>query len=115
MTAGQGGAMTARKQISFTVSAEESRIIHDIAKRAAEVAEAAGVGYDLLTADMDITATHANGCPLKLRELLAADAFNFSHDIFGIRRHLNRRTGALENCFLPRYADIGAMTTAAQS
>lgn len=53
---------------------------------------------------MDITATHANGCPLKLAELLAADDFNFSHDVAGIYRHLDRTTGKLLDCFLPRFA-----------
>jgi len=60
--------------------------------------------YRPLEAQMDVTACHVNGCPLKLQELLEADDFNFSHDIFGIRRHLNRETGQLENCFLPRFA-----------
>lgn len=53
---------------------------------------------------MDLTAVHANGCPLDLSGLAQADEFDFSHDILGIRRHLNRRTGKLEDCFVPRYA-----------
>ena len=52
---------------------------------------------------MDVTATHLNGCPLRLEELLEADAFNFVHDIIGIRNNLNRDTGKMENCFLPRF------------
>jgi hypothetical protein len=54
---------------------------------------------------MDITACHLNGCPLRLGELLGADDANFAHDVFGIRRHLNRETGKLEDCFCPRYAE----------
>lgn len=53
---------------------------------------------------MDVTACHANGCPLDLEKLLHADAFNFSHDVFGIARYINRNTGKLENCFVPRCA-----------
>lgn len=53
---------------------------------------------------MDITACHANGCPLKLRELLAAEDFNFAHDVFGIRRHLNRETAQLGDYFMLRFA-----------
>jgi hypothetical protein len=53
---------------------------------------------------MDLAACHCNGCPLQLTELLDADDFNFSHDIFGIRRHLNRTTGKLDDRFLPRFA-----------
>ena len=52
---------------------------------------------------MDFTAVHANGNPLRLADLLAADDFNFAHDAFGIARHLNRTNGQLENCFLPRF------------
>ncbi len=53
---------------------------------------------------MDIAACHLNGCPLQLQELAAADDFNFSHDVFGIRRHIDRTTGKLTDSFLPRFA-----------
>lgn len=62
-----------------------------------------GGNYPFLDADMDITATHCNGNPLRLDDLLNADAFQFAHDIGGIRRHLNRETGKLEDCFVPRF------------
>lgn len=42
--------------------------------------------------------------PLDLDALAAADEFNFVHDVCGIVRHLNRKTGALEDCFVPRFA-----------
>jgi hypothetical protein len=54
--------------------------------------------------EMDITATHLNGCPLNLNKLLQADDFDFYHDIQGIYRHLDRETGELRDCFLPRCA-----------
>jgi hypothetical protein len=91
-------------QISFRVSRTEMEIINKIANRAVSMANEHGVNYDKLTADMDVTACHANGCPLDLLKLLEADAFNFSHDVFGIARHINRSTGQLENCFVPRCA-----------
>lgn len=53
---------------------------------------------------MDIAATHASGNRLRLADLLAADDFNFAHDVFGIERHLNRNTGALEGFFRPRFS-----------
>lgn len=53
---------------------------------------------------MDITAVHANGNQLDLTALLAADDSNFAHDVFGIRRHLNRDTGELEDFFTPRFS-----------
>lgn len=91
--------------ISFTTETkDEARTILKIAHRAAVMAISADVYYPLLDADMDITAVHVNACPLKLDELLAADDFNFAHDVFGIRRHLDRETGELGGCFVPRFA-----------
>lgn len=58
---------------------------------------------DATTMTMDLSAVHIS-CPLDLLGLLGADDFNFAHDMFGIRRHMNRDTGKLENCFLPRCA-----------
>jgi len=54
-------------------------------------------------AEMDIMAAHIT-CPLKLEKLLAANNFNFIHDVGGIMRKINRKTGKLENCFIPRFA-----------
>ncbi len=54
---------------------------------------------------MDIEACHSNGCPLDLVSLLeAARDLDFAHDVGGIYRHLDRRTGKLGGFFLPRYA-----------
>ena len=93
--------------ISFSVTKQEREIIKRIADRAVAMAAETGPGqfdYDRVDAEMDITATHANDCPLRLRDLLSAEAFDFAHDVFGIRRHLNRQTGKLDNYFLPRFA-----------
>lgn len=90
--------------IDFNASKEDFTTASAIAKRAAELAKAHEVKLSMSDVVMDIVATHANGCPLKLTELLAADDGNFAHDVFGIRRHLNRSTGKLEDCFLPRFA-----------
>ena len=53
---------------------------------------------------MDIEATHCNGCSLDLDKLLNFPEFDFYHDIYGIIRHLDRQTGKLMDCFLPRCA-----------
>ena len=52
--------------------------------------------------DMDLSATHAV-TPLRLGDLLAADDFHFAHDVFGIMRHIDRRTGRLDDHFVPRF------------
>ena len=75
-----------------------------IARRAAGMAANAGWNYPILDATMDVDACHNNDCPLKLQELLEADDFNFAHDVFGIRANIDRTTGKLQNCFVPRYA-----------
>ena len=41
--------------------------------------------------------------PLRLQSLLAADGYSFAAEIIGIRRHLDRATGALTAGYLPRF------------
>lgn len=89
---------------SFDVSLEAVELIDKIVDRAEVLAGSFGGDFDRMTTRMDLTACHANGCRLKLSELLMTDDFNFAHDVFGIRNHINRRTGQLEGCFLPRFA-----------
>lgn len=96
--------VTRRRTVKFDASRDDSRRIMDIARRAVMLAHRARIDYDFQTACMDVTAVHCNGCPLKLDELLAADDFNFSHDVFGILRYIDRATGELGGCFVPRFA-----------
>ncbi len=77
----------------------ERQIVRAIVDRAVN----AGIYSDQLDVYMDISAVHVH-CPLRLADLLAADQFNFNHDMRGIFRHINRQTGELENFFLPRFA-----------
>jgi len=90
--------------ISFDVTADEATIIEALAQRASKAAQQAGFRYTTIDASMDITACHANGTRLDLCKFLDFDDFNFAHDAFGIRRHINRKTGVVEDCFLPRCA-----------
>ena len=92
--------------IKWNASREDIETMSKIATRAVELATETGIEYKKVDALMDINAVHSNGCPLHLNDLLAADDFNFSHDVFGIRRHLDRRTGKLQDFFLPRYANL---------
>lgn len=97
-----------QNEISFRTSNAEFETIQRIADRA--------VSLDRKFCDhardrtprqefvMDITAVHANGNPLRLDDLLNADDFNFAHDVFGIRRHLNRNNAQLEDFFSPRFS-----------
>ena len=92
------------KTVSFKTSKAEALLISKIATRAVKLADSLGLQYNFTTADMDLTACHANGNPLDLQRLLAADDGNFGHDVFGIRRHINQTTGQLGDCFVPRFS-----------
>ncbi len=86
--------------INWSVTKEDSDLIDKVVHRA----EAIMVNTDRTELWMDITAAHANGCALDLPRLLEADDYNFVHDVAGIRRHIDRRTGQIEGGFLPRCA-----------
>ena len=97
---------TKRTIVHFDVSPEDARLIADIAHRAFAMALRAKVrDTSLYGWQMDITAVHRNIVPLRLSALLSADDFNFSHDVFGIRRHLDREAGTLGGCFVPRFTE----------
>lgn len=87
--------------VSFDVTDDDFSTISRIVRRALTFEPR----LDQKELHMDITATHANGCPLRLQHLLNADDFNFVHDVFGIHRHINRETGKLDNHFLPRFSE----------
>lgn len=93
-----------RREISFDVSLAEMRIIKRIARRGHRLLKEHGVGRDRTAIEMDVCACHANGCRLDLEKLERADDFNLSHDLLGISRHLDHRTGELRHHFLPRCA-----------
>ncbi len=82
----------------------EMTTIVAIAKRAVEdVFKPQGVQVEFIDVMMDLEFTHAV-IPLRLADLLAADAGNFGHDIAGIYRHFNRVTKTMDDGFCPRYA-----------
>ena len=85
--------------ISLSTTKPDSELIGRIVDRALGLR----IG-DRMSIHMDITATHCNGNPLRLADLLAADDFNFQHDVCGINRHLNRDTGKLMDHFIPRFS-----------
>ena len=80
------------------------RTINQIADKAVHVYADHDIRVDRLTIVMDISACHFGGQKLRLDDLLAADDFNFIHDVTGINRNLNRETYVLENCFSPRFS-----------
>lgn len=96
-------AAKALSEISFNASDDDQDLIHQIVRRADEL----GLiypNYSKMTCSMDLTAVHCNGNPLRLRELLAADDFNFMHDICGIAACLDRDTAKFTKDFSPRFS-----------
>ena len=89
--------------VNFSVTPADHILIVKIVDRAIKLYARAGVRIDQTSTEMDLTACHANGMPLDLPRLLEADDFNFAHDITGIANHINRRTGKIERCFMPRF------------
>jgi len=81
----------------------ECKQIIDIMLRAATLMNFESRGSSRLEVTMDLTACHLNGCRLDLDGLLTATPSDLIHDVAGIMRHINRQTGQLEDCFLPRY------------
>ncbi len=57
-----------------------------------------------MSLEMDLIAVHCNDVQLDWEKLLSFDDGSFGHDVFGIRRYIDRDTGKLTDCFLPRCA-----------
>lgn len=75
--------------------------IHAIAKRAEAELFHGSCDFPSLCMDLEAADCHIR---LNLDRLLVSDDLDFAYDVFGIIRHLNRKTAKLEHCFLPRHA-----------
>lgn len=95
--------MSTTKKINWKVTKADAATIRKIVERSEKASDDRGWPR-IHGLDMDLTACHANGCRLDLAGLLAADDFNFAHDIAGIHANLDRSSGRLTNHFVPRYA-----------
>lgn len=90
--------------VSFEITKKDRALILKIVDRIMARDKTNYLGLERCSVSMDITAAHANGCPMDLARWLGAVNFEFDHDAFGIMEHLDRETGELTDCFLPRYA-----------
>jgi hypothetical protein len=82
---------------------EDNAKIVNIVRRASDIVREKKLKatFDRMDTVMDISAVHLK-TPIDLDRLLEFDDFNLLHDVFGIIRHINRETGELKNCFLPK-------------
>lgn len=96
------------RKINWDISYEDAKLLDAIVQRAKPILK----GLDVSPIDfmMDIQATHANGCQLDLQKFLDSPKYDFTHDLFGIHRHINRKNGTLGGCFLPRCAHIAEVS-----
>lgn len=85
------------------LTVEELALALSVAIRAQELFQRVGVERERGEIVMDLALTH-NACPIDFERLAEFSDGDFAHDISGISRHLNRITGELEDCFVPRCA-----------
>ena len=92
----------APREINWNATADDAGLVRKILDRAQDLR--CFSKRNRINVEMDITACHLNGTPLRLADWLAADEFNFTHDLSGIALHMDRVTGQLTAGFLPRFA-----------
>lgn len=91
--------------INFKVPKSAQKYIDRIVQRALRLSEHYGAAKcDAVSLEMDLRACHANGCPLDFFKLATASDADFVHDVFGIVRFIDRKTGSIRSNFLPRCA-----------
>ena len=85
---------------SFICTDKELLLVNQIIKRARE--ENVINNSERQHYIMNLIAANANGCPIDFEKLLNAPPFDFKHDIYGIEKNIDKKTGEIKNCFLPR-------------
>jgi hypothetical protein len=84
---------------------DDQALIAAIAARAARELQGTNLfNGDVVELEADIKAVHLNDLPLDLPAFLAADDYQFVHDILSIQQNIDRTTGQLRNFVIPRYA-----------
>ena len=91
-----------QESVRFDASLADVRLISKIVGRA--MREHPDLKIDMVSLEMDIEAVHCNDTPIDLPRLLAIESPHFGHDVFGIQRFIDRNTGKLTQCFVPRTA-----------
>jgi hypothetical protein len=89
-------------EIDWTISPEDQDLLLQCVER--QFRDKDNPYVDKMSMQMDLTACHANGCPMDFAKLLNAPKFDFKHDVIGIYRHVSRTDGTLAGFFLPRCA-----------
>jgi hypothetical protein len=93
-----------RAEVKFVTNRDDIDTIAKIVRRAWGIPWLRKSYASRMDMQMDVSAVHANGNPLRLEDLLNADEFNFAHDMSGICNCLDRNTGKLTRNFSPRFS-----------
>ncbi len=87
--------------MTTVITKQDYQTMSKIANRA--IKHGLNLHVDKLSLVMDIEGTN-DTIPLRLNDFLEADLGDFTHDIIGIQRNINRSTKEMDNCFVPRCA-----------
>lgn len=87
-------------ELNFDLTSDDRLNALEVAKRATTLIP----GTDRQSVLMDLAVVHNHHYKLDFTAMAGADDFNLAHDIAGIAYHLNRSTGILRDCFVPRFA-----------
>lgn len=85
----------------MSLTDEDVSAINRITKKAIQMMPI--MSFRFMELEMDLQAAHL-GCRLDLDQLENGDNGDFAHDVVGISKNIDRETGQLQNCFLPRCA-----------
>lgn len=85
------------------ITKRDAVLLAQIVDRAIMLAREAHVSPGRINLLIGLMMAHRH-TPLALDLLLHAGDVDFAHDVFGIMRHLDPKTGALRDCFVPRTA-----------
>ena len=86
--------------VNFGMTKEELLLVKQIAERL--IADLPDMEYNRQELVMDFDAAYTSSGPFNLTRLLESPDTDFLHDVYGIRRHIDRETGELTGCFMPR-------------
>lgn len=90
------------QSINWEVSEKDGKLIDRILDRA--ISNGHLQRSSRLSSEMDIIACHMNGTPLLLEAWLEGPTQDFTHDLYGIKLHMDRKTGKLAPNFEPRFS-----------
>lgn len=88
----------------FKASNKDLELFITIATRGYDACRNTEVVLAVTEIMQDLAACHNYACPLDLEAMTTGPIQDVLHDLFGIRAHLNRETGQLEDFFVPRFA-----------